>query len=138
MVHCKISALYFIYKGTFKSYILTVLKEQFNWLYQYVSVDDNAVGLPLVKSICIQAFLKKDLCFFGYGHFEGLSVKIFVNLAAEDIGWPVRNVQRTWAVIKIPREFQRTLQVQLSGGTCSLLCCHSMEYDFALPCHTGP
>lgn len=64
-----------------------------------------------MKLICIQTFLKKDLCFFGYGHFESLSVKIFVNLAAEDVEWPVRKVQRTWALIKIPREFRRTLQV---------------------------
>lgn len=67
--------------------------------------------LPLVKSICIQAFPKKDLGFFGYGHFEGLSVKIFVNLVAEDVEWPARKLQRMRALIKIPREFRRTLQV---------------------------
>lgn len=37
----------------------------------------------------------------------GLSVKIFVNLAAEDVALPVSKVPRTWALIKIPKEFQR-------------------------------
>lgn len=40
-----------------------------------------------------------------------LSIKIFVNLATEDEALSVSKVPTTWALIKIPKELQRILQI---------------------------